>query len=60
MRVNKFFFYFVGAHIGCGMRGGGIGCIDGRTEGGAAWRRSVMDLRTERDSALSDGDPRGC
>ena len=59
MRVDEFFFYFVDARIGCGMRGGGIGCIDGRTEGVAAWR-SVMDLRTERDSALSDGDPRGC
>ena len=59
MRGDKFFFYFVGACIGCGMRGGGSGCIDGRTEGGAAWR-SVMDLRMERDSALSDGDPEGC
>jgi hypothetical protein len=46
LRVDKFFFYFVGVRIGCGMRGGWSGyIIDGRTERGAAWR-SVMDLRT--------------
>ena len=39
MRVDKFFFYFVGTRIGCGMRGGGNG-----SEGGAPWR-SVMDLK---------------